>query len=99
VYKRQVLYTGDSFTIQSDGNTSISRLNELRYYDRVLEENELKTIYEQGVSFLSAPQNLQATLTNPTTVQLQWESSEDASGYLIYRSTTENGNYELVGSV
>lgn len=47
----------------------------------------------------SKPNGLIATSKNSSCVELSWQPSSNAQGYYIYRSTTKNGTYKLVGAV
>ena len=51
-----------------------------------------------GKPVLSAPQNIKATGNSATTVKISWDKSEGANYYQVYRSTSKNGKYALLGT-
>lgn len=51
------------------------------------------------VSKAKAPTKLRVTAKSSKAVNLAWNKASGASGYYIYRSTSKNGKYALVGTV
>lgn len=51
------------------------------------------------VSKAAAPKNIRVTAKSSKAVNLAWSAAKNASGYYVYRSTSANGKYTLVGTV
>ncbi len=47
---------------------------------------------------LKAPQNVKATGVSATTVKVSWNKSDGANYYQVYRATSKNGKYALLGT-
>jgi len=58
-------------------------------------------IYDFKVSFGQAPAKTTITKAKVSKQQitLQWKKSKNATGYYVYRSTSENGKYELITTI
>jgi fibronectin type 3 domain-containing protein len=52
-----------------------------------------------GATVLPAPGNLRVTAVTDASVSLEWNTVTGASGYNVYRSNTENGNYSKVNTI
>lgn len=47
---------------------------------------------------LKAPQNVKAAGASATTVRIRWSKSEGANYYQVYRATSKDGKYSLLGT-
>lgn len=52
-----------------------------------------------NVSRTAAPSKLKITAKSSKAVNLSWKTASNAGGYYVYRSTSANGKYTLVGTV
>ena len=52
----------------------------------------------KATSYLNTPQNIKATSKNYNTIKINWDKVEGADYYQVYRSTSENGKYALIGT-
>ena len=52
-----------------------------------------------AVPRLKAPENVSSSKVNANTAKVKWSSVSGAAGYVVYRSTSENGTYTRLGTV
>jgi len=50
-------------------------------------------------SAISKPKNIKASSTGTNSIKVSWKKVKGASGYMIYRSTRQNGSYKRVDTV
>ncbi|TWH59713.1 putative cell wall-binding protein [Desulfitobacterium sp. LBE] len=54
---------------------------------------------QQNTSNLGTPSNIKVTPLNSTQMNITWEPVPNATYYTVYRGTTLNGSYDIIGSV
>ncbi|RKP44493.1 hypothetical protein D7Z26_26650 [Cohnella endophytica] len=53
---------------------------------------------DKALSAPNTPTGLQASASGTASIDLSWTASNDATGYNVYRSTTQNGTYMLLNT-
>ena len=72
-------------------------IDDFRVYSRALSEDEVKQLYFEN-SYLPGANNLKIVDYSTNSINLQWDKVSWATGYNIYRSDSENGVWELIGT-
>lgn len=62
-------------------------------------EEILKNEGIQETAIPTIPTNVELVNSTPSTITLKWDNSTEATGYRIYRNTTQDGEYLQVGEV
>jgi len=102
---RSTTYNGTYDSIGTSATTSYeynSLSGSTRYYYKVAAYNGggtgTQSSYVFAITQPSTPTGVTATANSESSIIVSWESVIGATGYRIYRSTTADGTYDLIGT-
>lgn len=83
------------------GDTELNgKLDDIRIYNRSINEVEIQQLYAEGVAQLNKPTNLAGDVLAYNQIELSWEDTNFAEeGYEIWRSIGDNTNFQRIDSL
>ncbi|HEX2958993.1 MAG TPA: fibronectin type III domain-containing protein [Chitinispirillaceae bacterium] len=88
-----------TFTDNASGNTQLFYQVRAQFSNGISSPTRFVSVVPETPITPDPPSDVKTGISGDSTIYLNWQSLTGATGYNIYRSETENGEYALVGSV
>lgn len=91
--------SSNSFTISDLSSSKVYTLKVCAYANNDFNKTKFYSKYSSINAFPNTVSNVKTSLAGKNAVKVTWKAKNNVTGYKIYRSTSKNSGYKLIGTV